>query len=115
MPACPHRRSLAALAAAALLAAPGTAYAQSAGDEQYSDPLAGEESPAQRQSPSGSGERRSAPPPAPAGAGQASQAPSTEAGRPRELAYTGMPAGLIAAIGVALAGMGVAARRRARR
>jgi hypothetical protein len=36
------RRRLAALAAAALLATPSAALAQSAGDEQYEDPFAGQ-------------------------------------------------------------------------
>src|SRR5687767_5055097 len=46
------RRRLAALAAAGLLAAPAPALGQSAGDEQYQDPFAGEQ---QEPSPGGSG------------------------------------------------------------
>jgi hypothetical protein len=37
-----RRRLLALFAALALLALPGTAFAQNAGDDQYSDPLAGQ-------------------------------------------------------------------------
>jgi LPXTG-motif cell wall-anchored protein len=55
------RRRLAVLIAALALAAPGTAFAQSAGDEQYQDPFAGDD---QSQS-DGSQSAQATPTPAP--------------------------------------------------
>lgn len=40
----PNRKLLAVLASAVVLASPSAALAQSAGDEQYADPLAGDDS-----------------------------------------------------------------------
>ena len=101
--------------AAAALCAPATAAAQSAGDDQYQDPVAGED---QGQSGGGSGE------PAPA-----AQAPATpaapaapEAGTPAaqgggsgsELPYTGADAGLLMLAGTLLLASGTALRVRLR-
>ena len=51
MPVRLRRRRLAALALATLLAAPAPALGQSAGDEQYEDPFAGEQQQQQPELP----------------------------------------------------------------
>jgi len=114
------RRRLAALAAAALLAAPGTALAQSAGDEQYQDPFAGEEQgesqePAPTATPAPQ-EPAPAPETAPAPAPETAPAPAPAPapGQPAELPRTGLDAAPVLAIGAVLLGGGVALRLRVR-
>ena len=112
------RRRIAALAAAGLLAGPASALGQSAGDEQYQDPFAGEEQ-------SGSGdEGTQAPEPAPEptapAAPDADPAPSstesdpTVPGTQAELPRTGSDTGLILLGGTILVAGGVALRARVR-
>ena len=125
MPVVRSHRSLLVLAAlAAALALPSSASAQSAGDEQYTDPFGQEEPAAQPQEPppeqpveqpSGTAE------PAPGGNGTAEAAPTSEAAPAAEAAQessptlprTGAPLLLLAAIGYALLLAGVAIRRKA--
>jgi LPXTG-motif cell wall-anchored protein len=106
-----RRRLTAALAAMALLAAPAGAVAQSAGDEQYSDPFGDVSEPGQDQ-----GTPNEAPAPAaepaeePAVAeSQAAADPDSESTLPR----TGFPAALSALLGALLVGAGISMRRRA--
>ena len=107
----------------ALVLAPAAAHAQSAGDDQYSDPF-GEEQP-QAQAPSAPA--APAAPAAPSQAAPAQPAPSSDsapaATQPApapvaaagELPRTGGDAWLAAALGLALLSAGVALRARARR
>ena len=101
----------------ALAAAPGTALAQSgAGDEQYQDPFAGQQSGGTKSS----GSSLSSKPPtatpspqaAPAAAPVPTPAPSSQQ-LPSELARTGFDLRLLAALGAALLGGGLLLRRRA--
>ncbi len=114
MPA--HTRRLAALVTALALAAPGSAAAQSAGDDQYQDPFAGEAAPA-----SGGGEQEeeeapavAAPEPDPAPAPAPAPAEAAAASAPAQLPYTGLDAGPILLAGTALLAGGVALRLRLR-
>jgi hypothetical protein len=110
------QRALAALIlAAALLAAPGAAFAQSAGDEQYTDPFQGDagggqtEQPAQTQP-----EPEPAPPPEqPAGQVPAEEGAAAESAQTTSptLPRTGAPVALLAAAGYALMLAGIAIRR----
>ena len=117
MPA-PHRRRLAALLAAALLAAPAPALAQSAGDEQYEDPFAGENQSQPEPTPT----------PAPAEQEPATAAPAPEstaepaapapaavpASQQQQLPRTGFEAFPILAAGAVLLAGGIALRVRLR-
>jgi hypothetical protein len=122
----PVLRSLLTLfAVAASLGLPAAALAQSAGDEQYTDPF-GEEAPASQQqqqqdpaptpAPEQPAEQPSGTPaPAEGGNGTAEAAPTAEAaqeGSP-SLPRTGAPVLLLAAAGYALLLAGVAIRRKA--
>ena len=109
------RRRLAVLAAAGLLAAPAPALGQSAGDEQYEDPFAGE-----NQSQGGGSQEPAAPaspeptaPPAPA-AESASSGQGTEPAAQTELPYTGADAGAVLLAGSLLLAGGIALRVRLR-
>ena len=104
------------LLAALLLALPGSAFAQSAGDEQYTDPFAEQDqAPAEQQPeqpaapPSGSAE------PSLGGGGDGAAAPAEEAGAGQPasptLPRTGAPVLLLAAAGYALLLGGFAIRR----
>jgi LPXTG-motif cell wall-anchored protein len=107
-------RSVCALALVLVLALPGTALGQNAGDQQYTDPLA----PGEPQgggggdsgAPSGGGGSQEE-----AGSAQA-QEPSagapTRGGDSSELPRTGLPAGVLALAGAAMVGAGAALRRR---
>jgi LPXTG-motif cell wall-anchored protein len=113
------RSKLAALLATVfLLVAPGVAAAQSAGDEQYSDPLAGGNSSQGSSSGSGSSSSGSSSSGS-SSSGSTSQAqPSTQAqsssGHSSQLARTGFEVGIPLAAGAALLGAGLLVRRRAR-
>jgi hypothetical protein len=112
------RRRLAALTAAALLAAPSAALGQSAGDEQYEDPFAGDEQsqpqsqepePTATPAPQEPAPEPTAPAPVP------ETAPSPEPGaEPAELPRTGLDAGPVIAVGAVLLAGGVALRLRVR-
>lgn len=121
------RRRLAALAAAALLAAPTSALGQSAGDDQYEDPFAGDEQ-GQTQEPAATATPEpAAPEPAPtepaptdpapvepAAESTPAPAPVEPGAQPAELPRTGLDAGPVLAIGVVLLAGGVVLRLRVR-
>jgi LPXTG-motif cell wall-anchored protein len=111
------------LTAAVLLIAPAAATAQSAGDEQYADPLGntqgggggnggsgnqGNSGSTQGSGTSGSG--TTAPSQGSTAPGTTSQAPSTGSGA--TLPRTGADAGLLALAGALMLGTGLAMRRR---
>ena len=106
-----RRRLIAALAAMALLAVPAGALAQSAGDDQYSDPFGDVDEPTQDQ-----GSANESPAPAADPAGEAPTTGSVAAADPgteSTLPHTGFPAALTALLGALLVGAGVSVRRRA--
>jgi LPXTG-motif cell wall-anchored protein len=123
------RRRVAALAATVALAAPASALAQSAGDDQYEDPFAGEDQgqqggggggggggSGQAPAPPESSTPAPATPPAPAPApadptGATSAAPSST--QP-QLPRTGADAGAVLLVGSILLAGGVALRVRLR-
>ena len=97
----------------ALAAAPA-AFAQNAGDDQYADPfgnLPEEQGGGGDTGSGGQSESQAAPAPAPDSSGVAPVAPSAEApttpGTAQQLPRTGLPAGVPAALGVALLGSGL--------
>jgi LPXTG-motif cell wall-anchored protein len=109
------RRFAAPIAALTLALTPTAALAQSAGDEQYADPFSDDQ---QSQSSGGSGSSGSggsstssgsAAQAAPSTAAPASGAAAAEGG---ELPRTGLDAGVVAAIGAGLLGIGLVLRRR---
>jgi hypothetical protein len=106
------RRSL-AVAGTVLALLPAAAAAQSAGDEQYSDPFANQ-SPSSTATPApapASGAQPAQATPAPAAAPAASNAPAQAAQLPR----TGWDAGVPGVLGLLLMSAGVALRARVRR
>jgi LPXTG-motif cell wall-anchored protein len=115
----PSRRRLAALAATALLAAPAPALAQSAGDEQYEDPFAGEDQSQSQPEPTATPA-----PDAPVAPAEPTPAPEPAAEQPvpapaatqqqSELPRTGLGVAPILAAGALLLGGGIALRVRLR-
>jgi LPXTG-motif cell wall-anchored protein len=116
------RRSLAVLTTSLVLAAPGTALAQSAGDDQYQDPFGGDSGASATPTPQApsSGSAPSTPAPAPA---PSTPAPSASAAQTvpsatsrSQLPYTGAPvdSGLLAALGGVLLAGGLTLRVRLR-
>ena len=104
-------RRVVSLSCALLLAVPGAAAAQSAGDEQYEDPFApGTEQPepAPAPAPSTGGQESTAAAPAPAPDPVPAQAA-------QQLPYTGADVEIVLAAGTALLAGGVALRIRLRR
>ena len=116
----PQRRRLTVLAAVlafiAASPAPAPALAQSAGDDQYEDPFAG-------QDPGGSEEQQQAP--QPAAPAQSAPAPTAESSTPsapaaepasqqQQLPRTGLDAAPILALGAVLLGSGIVLRVRLR-
>ena len=104
------RRTVALLLALSLLALPSAAMAQSAGDEQYSDPFG------QTDEPNGS-QDNPAPEPEAAPAPATPAAPAEEAVASQDAAAptlpaTGLPAFLLASAGATLLASGAALRRR---
>src|SRR4051812_1910131 len=103
------RRSL-AIAGMVLALLPAAAAAQSAGDEQYSDPFAGQSpssTPAPAPAPApATGAQPAQAAPAPAAAAAATTAPAQTAELPR----TGWDAGLPGVLGLVLMSAGVALR-----
>jgi LPXTG-motif cell wall-anchored protein len=121
------RRRLAALVAAGLLAAPAPALGQSAGDEQYEDPFAGEHQEQQSGGSGGAvedggGSTEPAAPepvaPAPAATGQEPAPASAESGTAPtaqpQLPNTGADAGAVLLAGSVLLAGGIALRLRLR-
>jgi hypothetical protein len=120
-----HRAVAALTLVLALLAASGTALAQSAGDEQYVDPFQGGQGGGQAQQPEPAPQPEQPAAPAPEGGavgGQATTEPApTPDPAPAEpaptaaptLPRTGLPAALLAAAGYALLLAGIAIRRKA--
>ena len=114
------RRCIAALATFAALATPGTALAQSAGDDQYQDPFGGS-SATPTPTPAASSPGTAAPAPAPstsstAPAAASAQAPAVASTSRSQLPYTGSPvdAALLAVAGAVLLGGGLTLRARVR-
>jgi hypothetical protein len=110
------RRRIAALIAAAALAAPSSALAQSAGDEQYQDPFGGD-GQSQSQTPSASGGTAQATPtpaPAPAPAAAPTAVPVETSPAAQQLPRTGGDPELPAIAGALLLAGGVALRVRLR-
>jgi LPXTG-motif cell wall-anchored protein len=111
------RHRIATLVAAAVLALPAGAWAQSAGDEQYADPFAPEpEQSSQEDEPAGgepSGGAGSEPEPEPAAPAQTAQTQTAQAQPAQaELPRTGADTGWLALSGVVLLGGGIALRVR---
>jgi LPXTG-motif cell wall-anchored protein len=115
----PHRSRLAVLVAAALLAAPAPALGQSAGDEQYEDPFAGEEQsqpePTATPAPAAPAPEpeTAAPEPVPEAGSTTAPAPAATQAQ-AQLPRTGLDAAPILAAGVLLLGGGIALRVRLR-
>jgi hypothetical protein len=108
-----RRRPIAALLAACLLAAPTTALAQSAGDEQYADPFGQVKDPSQD-----NGGSNGSPAPntdttvsTPTGAADGTTADSGSGAA--TLPHTGFPAALSAVLGALLLVMGASVWQRA--
>jgi hypothetical protein len=107
------RRSL-AVAGTVLALLPAAAAAQSAGDEQYSDPFAGQSpssTPAPTPAPATGAQPAQATPAPAVAAPAASNVPAQAAQLPR----TGWDAGVPGALGLVLMSAGVALRARVRR
>jgi hypothetical protein len=108
------RRSL-AVAGTVLALLPAAAAAQSAGDEQYSDPFANEQkptpTPAATQAPAAGAQPAQATATPAASAPAGTSAPAQAAQLPR----TGWDAGVPGALGLMLVSAGVALRLRVRR
>lgn len=102
---------------AALLGVPGTALAQSAGDEQYSDPFQGGEPAPEQPQPDSTPEQPATPPTTSGeglgvvegGDGSAQPAQTTDV---PALPRTGLPALVVLIAGATLLGTGAALRRR---
>ncbi len=104
------RRLVSLLLAAALLAGAPAALAQSAGDEQYSDPFGQQGQPnggGQGEAPTGSAPTDAAPAPATTAAQPVA---SQDAGP--TLPATGFPAGVLAGMGTLMLAAGTTLRRR---
>ena len=113
------RRRIAAIAVATLLATPASALAQSAGDEQYEDPFAGENQSQATPTPTPAPAEPSEPAQAPAPSAPEAAAPAPGAAEPTsaqapELPRTGFDAAPILIAGVLLLGAGIALRVRLR-
>jgi hypothetical protein len=109
-----RRRLIAAAAILALLSVPPAALAQSAGDEQYTDPFGDVEEPGQDD---GTANGSPTPDAAPSAEAPAEPGSTTAAGADSEaggtLPRTGFPAVLTALVGALVLGTGVSVRRHA--
>ena len=109
----------AAAIAALALSAPGSALAQSAGDDQYRDPFAGQgsggqEQPQQPAGGGGSSGGSTSAPVAPSAPATVPAAPASSATTSGTLPYTGLPAGLVSGAGLLLMAAGFGLRRASR-
>jgi LPXTG-motif cell wall-anchored protein len=117
------RHGLAPTAVALALAVPSAAYAQGAGDDQYTDPFSGSSQPTPTATPRSTPQATATPAPAPAAPApaQSSSAPAaTATPAPAQgpagptLPYTGVDAWIPGLSGALLLGGGIALRRRLR-
>jgi hypothetical protein len=108
-----RRRPIAALLVAGLLAAPAGALAQSAGDEQYSDPFGNSDTPSQNDGGSNGSPAPSSDPNAAAPAADGTEAAADPASGAATLPHTGFPAGLAAMLGALLLVLGASVWQRA--
>lgn len=108
-----RRVPVAAALAALAVSAPGSALAQSAGDDQYRDPFAGQDSGGQEQAeePTDTG---SSTPVAPSEPTTAPTAAPSSAETSGTLPYTGLPAALVSGAGLLLLAAGFGLRRASR-
>lgn len=119
MRARPHALLILALLAA--LAVPGAAFGQSAGDEQYSDPFAGEDQQQQNQQPQQQDQQPAPQPETPAEPVEQPAAPApsdssadeTTGSSDPSLPVTGLPALALLALGAGMLATGLLVRRRA--
>ena len=112
---------VATICSAVLLVLPAIALAQSAGDNQYYDPLAGNPAPSGSESPSNSSPSSGSQSQSqPQSQTQLAQTPSTGDsaqaddgnGDGSSLPHTGFPAGILAAVGALMLIVGASLRRR---
>lgn len=106
--------SLAFALLALSLAAP-VSFAQSAGDDQYADPIVGDgggEQPAPQPKPGGGGETDAPPVESPSTAAPAADSAATTSGESATLPRTGVDAWWFAAIGATLLAVGLLGRSR---
>ena len=103
------------LAAAAIAAAPATAFADGAADEQYQDPLTAPAAPKTPKKKAATAPAAAAPPtsvPATAPAPAASSGSNSSAAATGQLPRTGFPAGLVGLAGAGMLAGGLTLRRR---
>jgi hypothetical protein len=110
----PLKRLSVLLIAAAIAAAPATAFADGAADQQYQDPLTAPAAPKTPKKKAATAPAAAAPPtsvpataPAPAASSGSSSAAATG-----QLPRTGFPAGLVGLAGAGMLAGGLALRRR---
>jgi LPXTG-motif cell wall-anchored protein len=111
----PLKRLSVLLAAAAIAAAPATAFADGAADEQYQDPLTAPAPPKKANKKATTAPATAAPTtsaPAAAAAPAASSGSNGTAAATGQLPRTGFPAGMVGLAGAAMAAGGLALRRR---
>jgi hypothetical protein len=113
------RRAAASLMLLTALALPSAAFAQSAGDEQYSDPFGPEEQPQAQEEPQVEEQPAApaepvepAPSPEPAAESSADVAAAPAQSGDPSLPVTGLPALLILVVGAGLLAAGAGVRRR---
>jgi LPXTG-motif cell wall-anchored protein len=107
-----RRRVSTLLAVAAIAAAPATAYADGAGDQQYQDPLTAPAAPKKPKNTAPAAATPTTSAPAAAAAPAASTGTTAPAPAAAELPRTGIPAGSIALAGALMLASGVILRRR---
>jgi LPXTG-motif cell wall-anchored protein len=104
------------LIGAATMALPAATFAQSAGDDQYQDPLGGGNGSGSSGGSGNSGGGGGSTSPGSSGtageSAQSAQAHGTASGQSNQLPRTGVPAGVLALSGATLLGAGVVLRRR---
>jgi hypothetical protein len=108
-----RRLPAAAIAIALALSGPAAAFGQSAGDDQYQDPFAGEEQDTQEDAPQSQAPAES-PSTTTAPSAPAAPAPTSSASQ-TTVPYTGLPAGAVTGLGAVLLGAGLGLRRHSRR